>query len=118
MRATESTSPCERPLAARFGMSSALPFTPETRLAPSGDAVAGPLGDELVVLNLQDGAYYSLSPVAACAWGALDGLRSIADVALVVVEQFDTDAVTATRDLLELSAELLRAGLVTVAPQP
>jgi len=99
-------------------MSSPPALAPDTRLAPSADAVAGPLGDELVVLNLHDGAYYSLSPVAACAWEALDGRRSIGDVAQIVVEQFDTDAATATRDLLELSAELLRAGLVTIAPQP
>lgn len=93
-------------------------LSPESHLVPIPGAVAAPLGDELVVLSLSDGAYFCLSPVAASSWRALDGLRSVNDVAQRIVEEFETDEVTATSDLLDLFRDLLNAGLVSHAPEP
>jgi len=99
-------------------MSSTGTVDASSRLVPSATVVSGPLGDELILLNLEDGAYFSLSAVAALAWADFDGRRSIRDIAQLIVREFETDEETATRDLLELSSELLSAGLVQIVTVP
>jgi pyrroloquinoline quinone biosynthesis protein D len=71
-------------------------------------------GDEgVVILNPNDGQYFSLDEVGGRIWELCEGDRSVADIAAAVAAEYDAEADVVAADALELLAELKEAGLVT-----
>ncbi len=66
------------------------------RLIPSGDAVASPVGDETIILQLKNGTYFGLDPVGTRVWQLLNEGLSPAAICVRLGEEFD-----ATPDVLE-----------------
>ena len=72
-------------------------------------------GDEgVVVLNPNDGQYFSLDDVGGRIWELCEGDRSISEIADVLAEEYDADAAVIQADALELLQDLKGEGLVTV----
>ena len=71
-----------------------------------------PLVDELVMLDLERGAYYGLDEIATYIWDQIEQPRSVADLCLHLLEVFDIDRKTCERDVLELLEWLHEKGLV------
>jgi hypothetical protein len=59
------------------------------RLAPSPDAVATRLGDEIVVVHLQTDQIYSLNPTAARAWELLCECGDRAEIERRMLAEFE-----------------------------
>jgi len=73
-----------------------------------------PVGDEIILLNLESGIYYGLDAVGSRFWSILEEERDV-DAALVRMgEEFEVDAATLERDCRELLGELRQRGLVKV----
>jgi hypothetical protein len=70
---------------------------------------------ELVLLDPEDGSYYTLDEVGARIWELADGTRTAAQIAETLDGEFDETLDTIQADLLELLAELSASGLVTEA---
>ena len=70
---------------------------------------------ELVLLDPEDGSYYTLDEVGARIWELADGTRTAAEIAEALDEEFDASLDTIQADLLDLLAELTASGLVTDA---
>lgn len=71
-------------------------------------------GDEgVVILNPTDGQYFSLDEVGGRIWELCEGDRSVADIAVVLAEEYEAEAAEVESDALELLAELKEAGLVS-----
>jgi hypothetical protein len=68
--------------------------------------------NEAVILNLENGIYYSLNPVGTRLWELFDGKKSIRDLAQVLTEEYDVDPKTAEQDIIALVEDLLQEGLV------
>jgi hypothetical protein len=73
---------------------------------------------ELVLLCLDDGQYYALDEVGSRIWDLCDGTRSIAEIGVLLSQEFDAPAATIEADLLELLGELVDDKLVVVAEEP
>lgn len=72
-------------------------------------------GDEgVVVLNPNDGQYFSLDDVGGRIWELCEGDRSIAEIAVLLADEYDADPSLIETDALELLRELRDEGLVTV----
>lgn len=72
-------------------------------------------GDEgVVVLNPNDGQYFSLDDVGGRIWELSEGDRSIAEIAVLLADEYDADPSLIETDALELLRELRDEGLVTV----
>lgn len=72
-------------------------------------------GDEgVVVLNPNDGQYFSLDDVGGRIWELCEGERSIAEIAEILAEEYEADASVIQGDALELLRELRDEGLVAV----
>ena len=86
---------------------------PEVPRAGSRTAMARSVDDELVILDVTSGRYYSLNAVGAFVWDLL--ADPIASEAIVdaVIETYEIDRATAQSDVDELLAELSAAGLVS-----
>lgn len=80
----------------------------------SRNQVSCPLQDEVAILDLAAGVYYSLDPVGARVWELLAAPRSVGAIRDALVAEYDVEPARCERDLLELLRDLARAGLVEI----
>jgi Coenzyme PQQ synthesis protein D (PqqD) len=78
--------------------------------------VACSLNDEVVLLNLDKGFYFSLQDVGAHIWNALQEPLSVDEIVLSVVAHFDVASEICRSDVLEFLAGLQKAGMIEVDP--
>lgn len=68
--------------------------------------------EEIVLLDLSSGRYFSLNAVAARMWHELISGKTAAETAAVLTAEYEQDAETILRDCVSLSDELLERGLL------
>ncbi|MGA2449829.1 MAG: PqqD family protein [Polyangiaceae bacterium] len=68
--------------------------------------------DELLIVDLSRGEYFSLDDVGARLWGGLEKGQSIEQVAKDVMAEYDVAFDVALADLRSLSADLIERGLL------
>ena len=88
------------------------PTTTGTGLNLKPDVVARSAGDEMILLDLETGVYFTLNPVGAAIWKCLESGLEGAAILAAVVEQFEVDEQTAKSDIHEYISDLISEGLV------
>lgn len=89
-------------------------------ISPASVVEAGPeqvstdLGEEILVLHLVTGGYFSLRNVAARVWRLIEKPVRVSEISRAVAEEYGVAPERCERDLLELLENLARRGLVTV----
>ena len=78
----------------------------------STDQVAADLAEEVVILGMKEGAYFSVSAAAARIWALLQTPRRLADVVATLTSEYDVPAEQCTADVLVFVEELAARGLV------
>ena len=68
--------------------------------------------DELVILHLGAGEYFSLDPVGSTIWDQLTAGKTPGEAVAVLIAQYDVDETTARTDVERLATELVAAGLL------
>jgi hypothetical protein len=96
----------------------ATPVAPEARVVVSSRQASTRLAGEQVILGMDDGVYYGLDGVGARVWELLQSPRTVAEVADVVVTEYDVHAERALEDVLALVRDLVAHGLVDVVDSP
>jgi hypothetical protein len=91
-----------------------MAISSSTVVAAAGGQVACSLGDEVAVLNLATGAYYTLDEVGAAIWARLAGPISVSALRDALLGIYDVDAGQCERDLVALLEQLHAAGLVEI----
>ncbi len=85
-----------------------------TTVVRSAHQASANLGDEAVIVNLEDGVYYSLDALGARVWELIADPQTVRDVHNVLCNEYDVDAERCKRDLIAFFAELAARGLVDV----
>lgn len=70
------------------------------------------IDDEVVLLNLQDGTFFSLTGTAAAIWPLIDGTRTRAELLGQLAESYGTAAEAVATDLDDFLAQLTEAGFL------
>jgi hypothetical protein len=83
-------------------------------VAATAHQVSTKVGDEVAILGLDQGVYYGLNPTGARIWELLANPIRVSEIHRVLVEEYEVEAEAARRDLLEVLAGLLDAGLIEV----
>lgn len=73
---------------------------------------------EVVVINLETGAYYSLEGPAADVWDAMTSAGNLDDIVRVVCERYDVPPEKATSDVQRFLEELCGEDLVVADSSP
>jgi hypothetical protein len=81
----------------------------------SSDQVSAELQGDAVVLNLRDGVYYGLDPIAVRIWQILQEPRTIEEVRDRIMAEYDVGAEQCLADLYALLDRLMEWGLVVEA---
>ena len=76
------------------------------------------LGDEVIILGLDDSMYYGLSDTGVRVWELVQIPRTIEDIVRTLVAEFDVDRERAEADLDALLGDLHARGLIAIEPPP
>ena len=88
---------------------------------PSEDVVARVIEGEIIIVPLvagigdADDELFTLNETGKAVWDRLDGVKTAADVAAELAQEYDGDAEEIERDVLGLLGELLSRRMVTAA---
>lgn len=70
------------------------------------------IDDEIVVMNLDDGSFFSLTGTARTIWRLIDGTRSRTALVKALAEEFSTSDTAIATDVDAFLAQLDEAGLL------
>ena len=93
-------------------MESALMEFWEVYFKRNKDVVWRTLGDDCILLHLESGIYYTLNEEGRMLWEALDGENKLAEIQATIMEQYEVDAGTIQKDLIEIMEDLIKENLV------
>jgi hypothetical protein len=82
------------------------------RLRVGAGVHARRFGDEVVLVDVRQGVYFSLNEVGSIVWQALESGASLDQVVSGVITAFAVDEATARADVIKLTDELVAAGLL------
>lgn len=121
LSAPETIAGLPPPAARRYPWSPMPPtLSPDDTIVVSKDQVAADLSGEVVILGMSEGAYFSVSEVAARVWALLQTPRRLGDVVDILMSEYDVPADQCTVEVLAFVEDLAARGLVVrdAAPRP
>ena len=71
--------------------------------------------EEMILLDLAQGEYFSLNDVGSRMWTALVAGRAPEEIARALTSDYDAEPDVLLRDCLAIAAELVRRGLLRVS---
>jgi len=89
-----------------------MPLALQSRVVVSDEQVHTSLGDEAVILGLQDGVYYGLDAVGARVWSLLAAPRRVSEIVDLVTEEVEVGRERCEQDVLTLLGELADSRLI------
>lgn len=91
--------------------------TMDAKFQRSETVVGAMVGDdELAMLNVEAGRYFSTRSVGRRLWELLTEPRSIAELCAIICAEFDVDVQTCEADVAEFLDDLNRHGLLRASP--
>jgi hypothetical protein len=88
------------------------PITLDTKLVVTDRQVSNEVGDEAVILDVEDGMYYGLNAVGARVWSLLQEPRTVAEICDAIAAEYDVERPVCERDVLSLVDQLAGQRLV------
>jgi len=93
-------------------MARSLPLHPDSVVRAVDSQVSSRLGDEVAILELDQGVYFGLNNTGAFLWNLMQKPVRVNEMHAALVEEFDVDTKSAEDDLLRVLGELRDAGLI------
>jgi len=90
------------------------PLSAQSIVVATSEQVSCALGDESVILNLKNSAYYGMNPVGACVWNLVQQQRSVAELRDAVMDEYEVEAERCEREILALLERMRSEGLIQV----
>jgi hypothetical protein len=90
----------------------AVPPDSRTRYSRNSKTISGRLLDELVLMDIEQGRYFSLNPVATRVWDLMEKQMSAEELSDRLTEEYDVDSSRCMEEVKELLYGMVRLGLV------
>lgn len=74
--------------------------------------ISGKLEDELVMMDITKGKYFSLNPVAARIWELLEQSLDLEEISVILMEEYEVEAEQCTIATKECLIKLAEIGLI------
>lgn len=84
----------------------------QTRYIRNNKCISGRLNDELVMMNMDKGKYFSLNPVATRIWDMLEKPMIIDDLCVLLMGEYEVCEEECRSEVGEVIAEMVRLGIV------
>ncbi len=79
----------------------------------SNRSISGRLDNELVMMDIEKGKYFSLNPVATRIWELLENPIDLNELCLLLQKEYDVSEVTCRQETEACINELLGFGLIS-----
>ncbi len=79
------------------------------------DQISTEIGDEAVILNLGNGVYYGLNPLAVYVWNRIREPRAVDAICEDILAEYNVERERCANDLLNLLNDLAAHQLIEVA---
>ena len=83
-----------------------------TKYTRNSRTISGRLHDELVMMDLEQGKYFSLNPVATRIWDLLEKEKTLDELCALLTEEYDVESNQCMDEVRELLEEMERLGLI------
>jgi len=87
-------------------------ITLETTISRAEGFTTAPVQDELMMLNVEQGAYYSLDPIAAEIWNMLENPLIVNEIVANLLKRYDVSQEQCETDVLAFLSEMLGNGMI------
>lgn len=85
-----------------------------TKVRTSENVVSTELDDEVVIMSVADGRYYSLNSVGAVLWREISTPKTLSYLCNFVEQNFEVSSEICRKDVLSLTEQLYNVGLVEI----
>ena len=83
-----------------------------TKYTRNSRTISGRLHDELVMMDLEQGKYFSLNPVATRIWDLLEKEMDSSEICSLLMDEYDVSSEQCVIEVEELLEEMGKMGLV------
>lgn len=83
-----------------------------TRYVRNSKTLSGRLLDEMVMMDIEQGKYFSLNPVATRIWDLLEKPLATDELCDLLTDEYEVDLAQCKMEVEEHLAEMVRLGLV------
>lgn len=90
-------------------------ITSDSIVVASSDQVSCNLSGEAAILNMRNGEYCGLNAVGTRVWKLIQEAHSVSEVRDVIMAEYEVDAETCEKDLIELLNDLEARELLDVS---
>ena len=87
----------------------------QTYYQRSSDTISGALHDQIVMMDIKRGTYYSLNTVATRIWELLEQTRTAEALCEVLVDEFDVEPSQCHQEVMKILAEMQKLNLVSMS---
>ena len=94
------------------------PIREDAPLVASPRQLSTTLGEEVVILGLDDEVYYGLDGAGARTWNLLQTPHTLTELVDLLSQEFDVTRERLTTDLRHLLEQLNERGLLAIAESP
>ncbi len=84
-----------------------------TRYIRNSKTISGRLHDEMVMMDMDQGKYFSLNQTATVIWEMLENPMTIEDICTRLAEDFEVDMRQCREDVLSYLEEMTDRGLIS-----
>jgi hypothetical protein len=74
--------------------------------------ITGRLHDELVMMDMEQGKYFSLNPVATRIWDLLEKEMTPEELCSLLIEEYEVDESRCLKEVAEHLDEMVKLGLI------
>ncbi len=85
------------------------------KIARSDNFVFNEVDGELVMMNIETGAYASLNETGKSIWALLDAPKSVSEVVSSLVEEYEIDQATCEKEVLPFVENMLKSDVLVLA---
>jgi len=76
--------------------------------------ISGRLHDEIVMMDLEKGKYFSLNPVATRIWDLLEKPLTIDELCTLLMEEYEVSESQCREEVKEVVEEMVKLGVVSI----
>lgn len=91
-----------------------MQITSESTVAPTRRLVSADLGEEVILLHLENGLYYGLENVGARIWKLLQKPVKVGEIERALLDEYDVEPETCHAEVVTLLQRLIDQNLVEV----
>jgi hypothetical protein len=86
----------------------------DTTITQAQDLLSNNLDDEIVMMNIEKGAYYGLDAIASHIWTLIETPISVSDLCDALLPSFDVDLETCRQDVLAFLHRMHKLGTIVL----